>query len=447
MKTKILITTLVLIAYAVISEAQHRTFIGFESSVGGGINKITDNMNFSNASKNSTAGMYGFTLRQELNSTFSVETGFLNYYNNEWDYYGGFEKKEYDDMHNCVDTVSDGYSFSYDVNAKAIPLRLYTKLNLYKHKFFIVPVFGGSFCINQDKNSSYTYEYNGKHEIHYWGGDSTVTRYYDTTKAYTRSYDNVKNFLLLQAGLGIEFKLLKTFDIRLYGNYYAGFKNIFYQDDKYWISNSLKVDTKTTTNGSYWDVGLSIRYPLNNIVKDVKNIKATGINKSYSPFYKFGYGFRASTLGAGITLEHTIRGAFSIEAMCMFPLFNKNQGTLTYHVYDGLNHTEVKRKLKLSEYSAAVLFEGHVALSRNNNLQLYFGLGLQSGNYWLYDEERYQDDIGINGIVGIEYTLPKKLDFITFAADIKPVIKNFVNKSYDYWNDGSDGAVSVKFHF
>lgn len=194
-----------------------------------------------------TEGFWGLNLRQDITSYFFIETGLIRKY-----YDSGIGFKPID--------ISFAYS---SIDVWLIPLRLGTRLNLYKEKIYFVPVVGYSFCINSD------YGYGN----YITGPGFAKTANYSVSFNYSENTDLVKHFSLLQTGLGFEFKLFKTIVLSFSSNYYTGFKKVIeLKDITYTVNNSNSFTGESFSKGEFWSLGVGLKYPISNFwTKKVKS--------------------------------------------------------------------------------------------------------------------------------------------------------------------------------
>ncbi|MDI1234949.1 MAG: hypothetical protein PSX81_11745 [bacterium] len=183
------------------------------------------------------AEAWGFQIRQDLQEAVFLETGFLR--NNVAP---GFYYQSLGDI--------GSYGLGSSVRTLQIPFRLGTRINLYKKKYYLVPVIGYSFGIVLNTNRFYGSEigtnYTSEDTVNYIGSMKSLTHYYS----------------LIQTGLGIECKLFKTALLSFSVNYYAGFQPIM-QTDLIYHSNGYPNSTaRVLSNGSYLSYGFALKYPI-----------------------------------------------------------------------------------------------------------------------------------------------------------------------------------------
>jgi hypothetical protein len=233
----IMFLAITIVAAPILAIGQKKTYFGVEASVTGDIYKINDNGN-EIRKKPLTSGFWGFNIKQELTSNFFLETGLIRKY-----YYEGVN----------FNKIS-GISSTNAINAWFIPIRFGAYLNLKKNKIFIVPVIGYNFCINSD----YGYGNGGGSGFVDESNGNKVT--YD----YISNYNLAKTFSLIQTGIGVEFKLLKTASISFYSNYYFGLKKVILLNINYSINNSTAKSAEAISKGNMTSFGVQAKYPISN---------------------------------------------------------------------------------------------------------------------------------------------------------------------------------------
>lgn len=238
MSRKILTTALLIFLTATVAFGQTKTYVGGRVAVVRDVYELVDN---GNGLKNVTFmnGLWGINVRQEWNDRLYLETGLFRKYYSE----------------GVVFKIEDGHGSSNAIEAWLIPLRLGTKINLSKEKIFLVPVIGYSYCINSDYD---------KRSL--GGGIGGVRTGSDSARYTTVAarYDFTKTFPLLQTGMGLEFRLLKTALLPLSANYYTGFKKVVQRDIRYTVNNSPEQAATAFSKGEFFSVDIGVQYPVSN---------------------------------------------------------------------------------------------------------------------------------------------------------------------------------------
>jgi len=240
--TKITLTILLLVVTLTTISAQNRTYIGAEAAVTHDIYEIAD---YGTELKEIPLinGLWGLNIRQDLNKKVFLEIGLLRKYYNEGI---GFK-------------TSGGYSETNAITAWLIPLRLGTRMNLNKEKIHLVSVLGLVYGINSD------YGYGGGSGFEKVSGGDSI--YY----SYTSYYNFSKRLPLIQAGLGLEFKLFQTALLSLSTNYYAGLKKLIQQDITYTVNNGLEQRGTAISKGDTFGLGVALKYPISSIWTKTKD--------------------------------------------------------------------------------------------------------------------------------------------------------------------------------
>src|SRR3982751_4733294 len=119
--TKPILTILFLVAAVTTISGQTRTYVGAEVAL---THDIYETVDHGTELKKIPllSGLWGFSIRQDLNKNIFLETGILRKYYNEGI---GFKS-------------SSSYSESNAINAWLIPLRLGARMNLKKEKIHLI---------------------------------------------------------------------------------------------------------------------------------------------------------------------------------------------------------------------------------------------------------------------------------------------------------------------
>jgi len=243
-----LVTTIGIIVLTFISARaqENRTWLGFESGISQNQNLAVD---FGSNLKafNRTDLSWGFHLRQDSKKGFFIETGFLR--NNIGPNYGF---KSLDDI--------DGSFIEPSIRTLQIPIRLGTKINLYKQKYHLVPVIGYSFGMILNPNKVY--------------GNivGTTSNLKDTVNFIASTKRLGQYYSLIQTGLSLECKLKKIFLLSLSVNYYGGFQSLLQTDIIYHSNRRPNSTARVISTGSYLCYGASLKIPFHPIRKMKKLI-------------------------------------------------------------------------------------------------------------------------------------------------------------------------------
>ena len=184
------------------------------------------------------------TIGQEINNTFTLETGFFVN-----DYGESFR----------IEGEGFGYTASNALTAYQIPLRLKARMKLLNHKLSLVTTVGYTFAINYNYGSSGSGS-SFSSSISSLSNDSTRTEYIST-------YSLKKSYGLIEAGLALDYKFKNLLIIYLAANYLTGLGRIIESDVKYWINDGPEQTGIVFSNGDYYSIILGIKYPINLLVK------------------------------------------------------------------------------------------------------------------------------------------------------------------------------------
>lgn len=234
------LTTTAIILLSLTLFGQRDTYFGIEVARTNDIYEFTDEGNTIIPIPLKT-GLWGITIRQEINNWFSIESGLIRKYYNEG---FGFEPPS-------PDIGSIGFS-SDAMNVWQIPLRLKTQLNIYKNKIFFATNIGFHYCLNSDY---------GKYS---WG-EASFSYQTDTISTNLSSTSLAKSFFLLETGGGFEFKLFEKFLLAVSFNYMTGFKKALQLDFDYTVNTEITGNAYAHSKGEYWRLGLGLQYKISDI--------------------------------------------------------------------------------------------------------------------------------------------------------------------------------------
>ncbi|MDG1914845.1 MAG: hypothetical protein P8I55_09690 [Crocinitomix sp.] len=224
-----------------VSFGQNSTYLGIEIGPKFEVYQSTDNGNGLYTKPFFFSPIYGLTIGQEINNTFTLETGF--FVNN----YGKSYRIE-------------GEGFGRVTNALVayqIPLRLKAHINLLKDKLSLLTTVGCTFAINGDYGSS-------------GSGSSFSSSIYSSNNDSTRTecistYSLKKSYGLIEAGLALEYKFKNSLRLSLTANYLTGLSRVVETDVKYWINDGQEQTGTVFSNGDYYSIKLGIKYPISNL--------------------------------------------------------------------------------------------------------------------------------------------------------------------------------------
>lgn len=238
---KIVFLTAISLLLCLVVFSQKKTFMGVEG------NLANDRLSIEDNGKQLQhvpllAPLVGVTIRQEINHYFFTEIGLFY---KPYDEGIGFK----------VDHT--GYATSTGFDSWIVPFRLGTYLQAHNKKIRLTPVIGYSICKNQD------YGYDSVYAPGSGSWNYTITHSDSVAYDYSVTYNN-KTFSLIQTGIGIEIKLLKTLNLNFSANYYFGLNHVYQQDVLYRINGSSNQSAKMISKGQFWSIGVGLQYPISN---------------------------------------------------------------------------------------------------------------------------------------------------------------------------------------
>ena len=223
--------------------AQNKTYLGFDIGRKYDIYQSIDNGDALYTEPFTCCPVLGINLGQEINKTFTFETGiYLNSYG------GGFG----------INGI--GYTGGNNFLAYQIPLRLKANLNIIEDKLRLVTTVGYTFAYNLNPGSTGSGSIISTSTSQSSGVmiDSSIVEYnYNVSQ---REY-----YGLLETGISIEYIFKNDIIIYLAANYLTGFKRMVEYDVKYTLNNQGEQNGKAFSNGDYYSIFLGLRYPISNI--------------------------------------------------------------------------------------------------------------------------------------------------------------------------------------
>jgi hypothetical protein len=241
--------TALLTFFISLTYAQQSTHFGVEFGVSKDIYRL-----FENSSKEPNengmqlrsvrppSAIFGFNVRQDLNTTFYVETGLLS--------------KTYERA--LAFEFEQGHTSSTAFKSLMIPVRIGAKVNLYKEKIQLTPNIGYSFVKN------FLPPFGGGR------GEGHGTYNYPSTISTKYSYSSqhhAKSHALFQTGIGIDIKMSRSITLSLSGKHYEGSKKIISQDIKYSVNNQPEQTAHSYSTGDMRTYNIGFRCSLGNILK------------------------------------------------------------------------------------------------------------------------------------------------------------------------------------
>jgi len=231
---------------------QNITYIGFEGAVTSDVYEIFDPCETITSTRLIT-GSWGFSIGQQVHKNLLIESGFI------WKYYDeGYEDLYYEYP------LGPGAGIASSFYAYQIPLRLISRINLKQDKLYLNTIVGYHFGINRDYGNDYVYS---PDELpmaglpYYVVGNDTIKHAMAVEDRYLR-----KNFGLIEAGLGLEYVLVKSFIVGLSASYFVGLDNVILNTMSTGISNGITTCTSDSaigvTKGSYSNLRLTLKYDI-----------------------------------------------------------------------------------------------------------------------------------------------------------------------------------------
>jgi hypothetical protein len=221
---------------------QYKTWLGGEGAATNDFYHITDNGNMLRKFAPLVSGIGGVNVRQELLKNFFLEVAVL------WTEY-----EEGVRFHNA-----SGYGSGNAIDAVIIPLHLGKKFNLVKHKLFLAPVVGYSYCINKDYGYDDTSGPNGEGVDPLKNGQSV---HYTETEHASFS----KTYPLIQTGVDVEFIFLKSAMFFLSVNYYTGMRKVIQEDITYSVDNTAPQTATAVSKGQMLTLGGGLKYAISDL--------------------------------------------------------------------------------------------------------------------------------------------------------------------------------------
>ena len=191
------------------------------------------------------SGQIGLHFRIDFKKHLSFETGLLVH-----NYFADYDLKVSDSIN--ITEYNTGY-FVFQV-----PLRLRWKINLARNKIFLPPILGAHLCANPSLNQ------NGLlwNEIRRNNTDSAYV--------YQSSFSPHKTYILLETGLGIEFKIGRLGMLFFNTSYNAGFTKTYVLSSYSTHYNDPPVIASLYSKGSCWSFGLGYNFCISELVAMAK---------------------------------------------------------------------------------------------------------------------------------------------------------------------------------
>jgi hypothetical protein len=224
------------------------TYLGFELGPNYGIYKYSDTGGFL-YTKNQYSGYYAIRLEQEITRNFSISVGVLQHnYSTNFRFKTDESFASYVAMKNLQIPVR----FSYTIPIKfGVPEVRFT------------PFIGGQYVMNKN-----------------FGKISMVTERITPNFSNYFTADikgSTENYMLLEAGTGLDFMFQKGLTMSINGFYNHGLKEASNIDIVYRVNPadpSESQKAKVTTTGSYFGFSLGLRYPVSRFWQKLNPVKA-----------------------------------------------------------------------------------------------------------------------------------------------------------------------------
>ena len=241
-----LVASICLIVFTCVSASaqENRTWLGFDFGASSNQSVAVD-FGTNLQAIASTSAAWGAHIRQDFKNASFVEAGFLR--NN---YTPGYYFKSLGN----VGTAGLGK----DIRTMQIPLRLGKRINVYKNKWYLVPVIGYAFGMNLNPNKRF-------------GSLVGTSSNYRDTVSYIADLKGLKHyFSLVQAGLNIECNLNKAMIFCMAINYNGCFQPIAHTDLIYRINGQPNSTARIVSNGSNLYYGIALKLELGLLWSSVK---------------------------------------------------------------------------------------------------------------------------------------------------------------------------------
>ncbi len=233
---------LLLICLSYIAFGQNKTYLGVEIGPKFELYDLMDNENSITTNTTVNSPIYGITVGQEINKTFTGEVGFyVNHYGLSY-------------------SIGENFRFSKPDGMVAfqIPLRLKARLNLYKDKLSIVTTIGYTIGINNDFGSS-----SSSSIFLSRSGPGTIS---DSIRvSHMSNYNLAKTYGMVETGIGYEYKFKNALKLYTGVNHLAGFKRVIETDISYRIDDEPEQAAMVFSNGNYFSIVFGIQFPISNL--------------------------------------------------------------------------------------------------------------------------------------------------------------------------------------
>lgn len=224
--------------------SQKNTCLGFETAISKDISEFSDNGDRLKSYNSFGSGLLGVTIEREVNNYITISTGIIRkYYNIGY----SIDLAEYPVRTTLIQVM----------NSWQIPLRFTTRMNLFEEKISLSTLVGINYCSNSVDKYRSIYDKDTLLEDKTGSVDTLILNKILTPEL-------TKSFFLLKTGIGIDFRILKKTFLTLSTSYNTGFRKISQLDVNYQVNSSV-MNGKIYSKGEYWDIGIGLKYTINNI--------------------------------------------------------------------------------------------------------------------------------------------------------------------------------------
>lgn len=231
------ILTFLLLGTSYWSYSQRSTFIGTEVAITHDRHMLVDPCDILGKHPTVT-GYFGFTLGQQINKTFLMETGLIR---KTYDFGFGFKPYE------LLIAAPSGNGF----NAWQIPLRLRSRVQIYDSRLFFSTTIG--------LNWNVFYGFGGG------GARSSLGAGIDRVSYEYRKNQLEETFYLAEISSGIDYEFKSQFAIYANLCYAVGFREIHSTDIITENASCRSDQASTSSKGNYWGLVLGVKYDLSHL--------------------------------------------------------------------------------------------------------------------------------------------------------------------------------------
>ncbi|MEI6577586.1 MAG: outer membrane beta-barrel protein [Bacteroidota bacterium] len=242
MKTKLILLCIAISCISLNVFGQKKTYFGVEGALNWDVWDATSEGSAFQTTP-AISGNWGFTVGQELNNYLRIETGII--------------RKYYQESYTFNANPIEVTSLSTSLNSWNIPLRLKMNTNIYKQKIYLTTTIGYQYCINSDYGF---YDPTPGEEGHFGGGSFDSISWNEVENTNLRH-----TFSLIEAGIGLEFIVLKKAHVDLSFSYLAGLNKIAESTINYQVNNEPYKNAKMINNGNFYSFGIGISYPISDL--------------------------------------------------------------------------------------------------------------------------------------------------------------------------------------